>query len=136
MPPIEEELLKSPVDYSLFQYLLFALIGAWGGVLARLHLLVKDHPPVSLIRVIMMMIVDVMTSGSCGVVVFWLGEAFELPLLISAALAGVCGHMGSRFLFLLERLVILKLSVKARASDCENKPDNCPYMEGGDNRGG
>lgn len=106
------EPLKSPGDYSLFQYLLFALVGAWGGLLARLHVLLKNPPPVSLVRVLMMLTVDIMTSGSCGVIVFWLGEAFGLPLLVSAALAGVCGHMGSRFLFLLERWVTLKLAVR------------------------
>lgn len=128
--------MKDPGDYSLFQYLLFALIGAWGGILARLHMLMGGKQQVTVLRTLMMLTVDVMTSGSCGVVVFWLGEAFGLPLLVSAALAGVCGHMGSRFLFLLERLVILKVSTKIQPPACEDKPDNCPYKEGGDNRGG
>lgn len=41
---------------------------------------------------------------------FWICEAVALPLLMTCALAGICGHMGSRALFLAERILVRKLN--------------------------
>ena len=45
---------------------------------------------------------EVSTSAFAGVITFWLCEAGGINPLITAALVGVSGHMGSRAIFHLE----------------------------------
>ena len=45
---------------------------------------------------------EVVTSGFAGVITFWLCENSNISPLVTAALVGISGHMGSRALFLFE----------------------------------
>lgn len=53
---------------------------------------------------------EVFTSGFVGLAVFMGLAALDYPAGMCAALGSVCGHMSTRFLFLLERAMENKLS--------------------------
>ena len=45
---------------------------------------------------------EIVTSAFAGVIAFWLCENAGFSPLATASIVGVCGHMGSRTIFLLE----------------------------------
>lgn len=52
---------------------------------------------------------ELFTSGFVGVGLFMLIDSMNQPLGLCAAAAGIGGHMATRFLFLVERRIELKL---------------------------
>lgn len=48
---------------------------------------------------------EVVTSAFAGLITFYLCEAAKLDPMLSAALVGIAGHMGSRAVFLLEKFL-------------------------------
>jgi hypothetical protein len=48
---------------------------------------------------------EVVTSAFAGLITFYLCEAAKLDSMLSAALVGIAGHMGSRAVFLLEKFL-------------------------------
>lgn len=46
---------------------------------------------------------ELFTSAFAGVITFYLCEASKFPGLLTAALVGIAGHMGSRAIYVLER---------------------------------
>ena len=98
-----------PFDLPLNRYLLFALIGLFGGLVARLQYWAGGEVPHCWRCALFRLLVDMMTSGFCGVLTFWLATEFELSGVLTAVLAGISGHMGSRSLFLIERILQKRL---------------------------
>jgi hypothetical protein len=52
---------------------------------------------------------ELFTSGFVGVGLFMFVDSFHQPMGLSAASAGIGGHMATRFLFLIERRIEAKL---------------------------
>jgi LydA holin phage, holin superfamily III len=52
---------------------------------------------------------ELFTSGFVGVGIFMLSDSLGQPLGVSAAFAGIGGHMATRFLFLAERVIESRL---------------------------
>lgn len=52
---------------------------------------------------------ELFTSGFVGVGIFMLTDSMGQPLGVSAACAGIGGHMATRFLFLVERIIETRL---------------------------
>lgn len=52
---------------------------------------------------------EILTSGFVGIVVFMTLQAFEQPVGLCAAFAGVGGHMATRLLFAVERVIESRL---------------------------
>jgi hypothetical protein len=52
---------------------------------------------------------ELFTSGFVGVGIFMLSDSLSQPMGLSAALAGIGGHMATRFLFLIEGVIESKL---------------------------
>lgn len=48
---------------------------------------------------------DLVISAFAGIITFYLCTYAELDLLLTAALVGMCGNMGSRFIVLMERKI-------------------------------
>lgn len=94
-----------PFDYPLSRYLLFALIGLFGGLVARLQYWAGGQHPHCWRCAFFRLSVDMMTSGFCGVLALWLSAEFDLSGVLTAFIAGISGHMGSRALFLIERVI-------------------------------
>ena len=59
---------------------------------------------------------ELFTSGFVGIGIFMLLDSLHQPLGICAASAGIGGHMATRFLFLVERIVEARL-IKATDKD-------------------
>lgn len=91
---------KDPASYSLITYAWVLLLSAWGGAVSfmrkRRRGLVKPFSWIELM-------VEVLTSAFAGVLTFWLCEASQIDPLITAALVGISGHMGSRAIFAIEQ---------------------------------
>lgn len=93
---------KDPTSYTLITYLWVILISAIGGVVSFMRKIRGDHArPFNITE----FVGEVVTSGFVGVITFWLCESAHVNALLSAALIGVSGHMGSRALFMLENLL-------------------------------
>lgn len=95
---------KTPLDYTILQYLFVAILGALGGLIARLQIImgIGVHCWKCAIGRI---ISDSCTSGFCGILAFWACESINMKPLLTAVIIGITGHMGSRALFLVEKLI-------------------------------
>lgn len=97
---------KDPSTYSLLTYAwvsIMAMLG--GGVSYWRKVRVGLRHPFSLTE----FVGEIVTSGFVGIITFWLCEAGNIPPLITAAMVGVSGHMGSRAIFIFERWVEKKI---------------------------
>ena len=56
---------------------------------------------------------EIATSAFAGLITFWLCEAAQLDPLVTAALVGISGHMGSRALYQFERWAQTRLGNSA-----------------------
>lgn len=90
----------SPDDYPWITYLWVVSLSVIGGVISFIRKIENgDVRPFNFVE----LIGEMTTSGFVGVLTFWLCEANHVQPLISAAMVGISGHMGSRVLFQLER---------------------------------
>lgn len=87
---------KDPTSYSLLTYAWIITLSATGGIISYL----KKAKKFSFLE----LAAEVLTAGFVGVITFWLCEQALIDPLTTAALVGISGHMGSRALFMLERL--------------------------------
>ena len=90
---------KDPTTYSWLTYLWVTGLSAWG-CLVSFYRKVKTGKarPFNFAE----LIGELVTSAFAGLITFWLCEATDLHQLVTAALVGISGHMGSRAIFLLE----------------------------------
>lgn len=86
---------KDPTSYSLLTYAWIITLSAIGGIISYL----KKAKTFSTIE----FATEILTAGFVGVITFWLCEQALIDPLMSAALVGVSGHMGSRALYMLEK---------------------------------
>lgn len=90
---------KDPTSYSFLTYgWVFALAIA-GGIVSFYRKLQKGS-----VRVFNLIefLGEIVTSAFAGVITFWLCENANLSPLVTAALVGISGHMGSRAIFMFE----------------------------------
>lgn len=99
---------KDPLNYSLVTYAWVVMWSVWGGMVSFYNKLKAGH-----VRAfnITELLGELCTSGFVGVITFWLCEQAEIQPLMSAALIGISGHMGSRALFMLEKFLSKKIGV-------------------------
>ena len=96
---------KDPTTYSVITYLLVAGLSAWGGIVSWFRKRRDgDTRPFNFTE----LIGEVVTSAFAGILTFWLCEASNIQPLITAALIGVSGHMGSRAIFRIEKWVEMR----------------------------
>jgi LydA holin phage, holin superfamily III len=89
-------------DYSFVTYAWVLGLSLWGGTVNYLRRLkLQKAQPFSLIE----LIGDLTISGFSGMITFYLCEASKLDQILTAAIVGIAGHMGSRTIFLLETLI-------------------------------
>ena len=93
---------KDPLNYSIITYSWVLLLSAWGGLVNFLNKRQAGAvKPFNLTE----FIGDLMTSSFSGIITFYLCEASNLDKLASAVLIGISGHMGSRAIFHIEKLI-------------------------------
>ena len=90
---------KDPTSYSILTYSWVLGLSMVGGFVSFMRKLkegkVRAYNLTELIG-------EIVTAGFTGVLTFWLCEAAEIDPLVSAALVGISGHMGSRAILHLE----------------------------------
>ena len=96
---------KDPTSYSLLTYLWVFGLSSLGGVVSFLNKLKKGHARAFNIAEFMG---EIATSAFAGVITFWLCENSGISPLMTAALVGVSGHMGSRAILLFEEWLAKK----------------------------
>ncbi len=89
---------KDPLTYDLVTYAGVLLLAVWGGVVSWIQRN-KDSRVMSVAE----LLGEIVISGFSGIMVFFICEAHQVPPLMTAALVGVAGHLGSRTIFLLEQ---------------------------------
>lgn len=97
---------KDPTTYGLLTYIWVVLLSTWGGLVNWLRKYKSGTMPTFNL---MELIGEIATSAFAGLLTFWLCEAALFEPLITAALVGVSGHMGSRAIYLLETMLHTKL---------------------------
>ena len=91
---------KDPSTYGLITYLWVTGLAAWGGLI-NFYRKVKSGETRAFN--VVELIGEIATSAFAGLITFWLCEAAQLDPLVTAALVGISGHMGSRALYQFER---------------------------------
>lgn len=92
---------RNPLDYSLKQYGLVLGFSLLGGLVAWYNKVRAGTIPGWSIN---HLIGELCTSAFAGLVTFWICEWMNFPPLLTAAMTGVMGHMGTRGVSLLEEL--------------------------------
>lgn len=90
---------KDPTNYSLLTYVWVLILSSWGGIVNFVRKRKSGEArPFNFSE----LVGEICTSGFAGVLTFLLCEASEISPLITAALVGISGHMGSRAIYHLE----------------------------------
>ena len=99
---------KDPTSYSLITYSWVFALAICGGIINFYRKLQSGQ---SRMFNIAELIGEIVTSGFAGVITFWLCENSQISPLVTAALVGISGHMGSRALFLFEDFLKSKFPI-------------------------
>ena len=98
--------LRDPTNWSWAVWLLAITMSIAGGFINWYSRIKKGNIKVfNLVE----LLGEIFTSGFVGIGVFMALEAMNQPLGICAALAGIGGHMATRLLFTIERVVEAKI---------------------------
>lgn len=96
---------KDPTSYSFLTYLWVFGLSSLGGFISFINKLKKGHARAFNVAEFMG---EIATSAFAGVITFWLCENANISPLVTAALVGVSGHMGSRAILLFEEWLAKK----------------------------
>lgn len=97
---------KDPTSFGMITYLWVMGLSVGGGLVSYMHKLqLGVRRPFSIIE----FIGELVTSGFTGVITFWLCQNSGISPLLTAVFVGISGHMGSRALFLVERIIENKI---------------------------
>ena len=100
-----EQAQNTPETYPIGTLAWVIGLSIWGGVASFCHKLRNGHArPFNLAE----FFGEIVISGFAGMLTFFLCEASNVPQLVTAALVGISGHMGSRAIFLIERWAMKK----------------------------
>lgn len=100
---------KDPTTYSLLTYAYVTALSAWGGIVSWIRKRkAGDTRPFNFTE----LVGEIMTSAFAGVLTFWMCEAAGINQLITAALVGISGHMGSRAIYHMETWAETRFTTK------------------------
>lgn len=99
---------RDPTSYSLLTYSWVFALAILGGIVNFMRKLQTGQ---ARIFNVVELIGEIVTSAFAGCITFWLCENADISPLITAALVGISGHMGSRALFLFEDFLKSKFPV-------------------------
>ncbi len=93
---------KDPTTYSMLTYAWVAALASWGGFVSYVRKVkIGEIHRYSIVE----FLGEISTSGFAGIITFYLCEASNISPLITAAMVGISGHMGSRAIFLIEQYI-------------------------------
>lgn len=90
---------KDPTSYSLLTYGWVISLAIMGGIVNFMRKLQLGY-----VRAfnIVEFIGECVTAAFAGILTFWLCESAQISGLVTAAMVGISGHMGSRAIFMFE----------------------------------
>ena len=91
---------KDPFTYTLITYAGVIFLSSWGGLVCYIRKIRTGMRRFSLAE----FIGELCISAFVGILTFFLCESLKTPQVLSAALIGVSGHMGSRAIFIIEEV--------------------------------
>lgn len=94
---------KDPLAYQWLTYAWVIFISLWAGI-ANYFYRLKDAESKKFLLFELMS--DITISGFVGMITFFFCESSALDPMLSAAIIGISAHMGSRGLFLIERVLV------------------------------
>ena len=103
--------LRDPLDYPLRQYAFILAITTLAGAVSWYSKVKRGEiPPWSINH----LVGELATSALAGLLTFWLCEWARFDPLLTASLAGIAGHMGTRAITALENWAIQRAESKGR----------------------
>lgn len=93
-------------NYPAVTYFTVLLLAFWGGVAGYAH---KVKTGITKRFSISELVGELVISGFVGIITFYLCEYAHFPQPLTGACVGIAGHMGSRFIFLVEKNILNKL---------------------------
>lgn len=100
-------------------YAAIVFVAAWGGVVSWIQNRKRGVArPFSFVE----LIGEITTASFCGLLACLLCQEAGLSIELTAAIAGVAGHMGSRGLFLLERALVARYLPRTVPADVSHEP--------------
>lgn len=101
---------KDPTNASIFGMVVahawVLLLSALGGAVSYVH---RVRTGMTRRFNLPELVGDMFISGFVGIITFYLCEWARFDKLLTAALVGIAGHMGSRALFLMEKIIERKI---------------------------
>lgn len=90
---------KDPTSYTIFTYSWVFGLAIMGGIVNFMRKMQLGY-----VRVfnVVEFIGECVTAAFAGVLTFWLCESAGISGLVTAAMVGISGHMGSRAIFMFE----------------------------------
>lgn len=104
---------KDPSNYEAITYAWVLVLSLWGGISGYVRKIKGGNSRFSLSE----LIGELCVSGFVGVLTFLLCESAQITPLLSAAFVGISGHMGSRSILILEKLLENKVKQFSGGSD-------------------
>jgi len=102
---------KDPAAIHWLTYAWVLVLSSWGGVVGYLRKVNSGQ----LDRFSLTHLAgEIMTSAFAGVITYWLATAADINDLVTAALVGVSGHMGTRAVCMIETYLQEKVAPKAK----------------------
>lgn len=98
-----------PTSYDLITYAGVILLAIWGGAINYYSRWIQQDRRRRFS--VTELFGELATSGLAGILLFWLLEYMNTPPLLTASLIGISGHMSSRTLFLMERMLQHRLMI-------------------------
>ncbi len=100
----EPDLFHNYKEYFPFAWMIG--LSFWGGIAGYLRKIKEGHNRFSVTE----LIGELFISGFVGVLTFLLCQSAQLNPLLTAAMVGISGHMGSRAIFIIEKIVVAKFN--------------------------
>ena len=117
--------MREPTSYPLITYAWVLGLSIWGGIVNYIRRLkLGKAQPFSVIE----LIGELSISAFSGIITFYLCEASNINQLLTAAIVGMAGHMGSRTIFLIEVFIQERVLPSARgrlAQEQTTEERNC-----------
>lgn len=100
---------KTPANYSLLTYLWVIGLSSMGGIVSFVRKIRSGEArPYN----IMEFFGELVTSAFVGIITFYLCEHANIDQLMTAVLVGVSGHMGTRAIYIFEKMLSERLGVR------------------------
>ena len=112
MPPESGPILKHLIDLGL-GYMWFILLAIWGGTVNYINRRKSEKTPFSVVE----LIGEWAISGFAGIITVLICQEMGMSVTITAATAGISGHMGGRSIFMLERYFQSRIGLKGGNGD-------------------